>query len=70
MSRQWEIDIIVNVWFTCIMMKLSCTFYPYTPIKTKIGGKILSQKQAFIANFQFSKIYVEGYEWIYSPGSF
>ena len=41
------------------MMKLSCTFYPHTPIKTKIGGKILSQKQAFIANFQFIKIYVE-----------
>ena len=52
------------------MMKLSCTFYPHTPIKTKIGGKILSQKQAFIANFQFSKIYVEAYERIYSPGSF
>ena len=26
-------------------MKLSCTFYPRTPSKSKIGGKILFQKK-------------------------
>ena len=41
-----EIDLIHDIWFTCIRMKLSCTFYPRTPIKSKIGGKILSQKHA------------------------
>ena len=43
-------------------MKLSCTFYPRTHIKSKIGGKILFKnmsKQAFITNFQFSKTFVE-----------
>ena len=30
--------------FTCIKMKLSCTFYPRGPIKSKIGGKILFSK--------------------------
>ena len=43
-------------------MKLSCTFYPPTLIKSTICGKILFKnmsKQAFINNFQFSKIFVE-----------
>ena len=30
--------------FTCIRIKLSCTFYPRSPIKSKIDGKILFQK--------------------------
>ena len=46
MSTQWEIDLILNIRFTCIRLKLSCTIYPRTPIKSKIGGKILSQKHA------------------------
>ena len=57
-----EIDINLNIWFTCIRMKLSWTFSPYTPIQNKIGGKILSQnllKQGFIANFQLSKTFVD-----------
>ena len=46
MSTQWEIDIVFNIWFICIRMKLSYIFYPRTPIKSKISGKILSQKHA------------------------
>ena len=30
--------------FTCIRIKLSCTFYPRSPIKSTIDGKILFQK--------------------------
>ena len=30
--------------FACIRITLSCTFYSWTPIKSKIGGKILFQK--------------------------
>ena len=30
--------------FTCIRIKLSCTFYRCSPIKSKIGGKILFPK--------------------------
>ena len=30
--------------FTCIRIKLSCTFYLRTLVKIKIGGKILFQK--------------------------
>ena len=41
MPTQWKIDTILNIWFTCIRMKLPCTFYPRTPIKSKIGGKKL-----------------------------
>ena len=37
-----EIDLILS---TCIWLKLSGTIYPRTPMKSKIGGKILSQKQ-------------------------
>ena len=55
MSTQWEIDLILNIWFNCIRLKLSCTINPHTPIKSKIGGKIFSQKiirkKAFIATF-------------------
>ena len=41
MSTQWEID---NIWFTGIKLKLLCSIYLSTPIKSKIGGKIFSQK--------------------------
>ena len=40
-------------------MKLSCTFYPRTHIKSKIGGKILFKnmsKQAFIPIFNLVKL--------------
>ena len=45
-------------------MKLSCTFYHSTPIKSKSGGKRLSQKHvkaSFYCQFsvQFSTIFVE-----------
>ena len=40
---------------TCKRIKLSCTFYPRSPIKSKIGGKILFQKYVK-TNFEFSKI--------------
>ena len=30
--------------FTCIRIKLSCSFYPRSPIKSKTGGKILFLK--------------------------
>ena len=43
MSPQWEIDLILNIWFTCLRLNLSCTIHSRTPIKSKIGGKILSQ---------------------------
>ena len=46
MSTQWEIDLIFNIWFTCIRQKLSCTIHPGTLIKSKTSGKILSQKHA------------------------
>ena len=39
-------------------MKLSCTFYPRTPIKSKVDSKILCQKPvktSFYRQFQFSK---------------
>ena len=45
-SYKAEIDLILNIWFTCIRLKLSCTIHPHTLIKSKIGGKILSQKHA------------------------
>ena len=35
--------------FACITIKLSCTFYSHTPIKSKIGGKILFQKHVKIS---------------------
>ena len=44
MSTQWEIDLILNIRFTCIRMKLSRTINSHTPTKSKIGGKIVSQK--------------------------
>ena len=46
MSTQLEIDIILNIWFTCIRLKLSWTIHPCILIKSKIGGKIVSQKHA------------------------
>ena len=54
-STPWEIDIILNILFTCIRMKLSYTFYSRTPFKSKIGSKILF-KEHLKASFyhQFS----------------
>ena len=54
-----EIDLILS---TCTRLKLSGTIFPRTPMKSKIGGKILSQKhvnKALIANFHFSEILVQ-----------
>ena len=51
MSTQWEIDLILNVWFTCIRLKLSFTIHPRTLMKSKIGGKNFLKnmsKQTFI----------------------
>ena len=56
MFKQWEIDRILNIWFTCIRMKLSCTFYPRTLIKYFLKN---IPKEAFVSNFQLSKIFVE-----------
>ena len=42
-------------------MKLPCTFYPALPLKVKLVAKYFLKnmsKQAFTANFQFSKIFV------------
>ena len=44
MSTQWEIYLILNIRFICLTLKLSCTINPHTPTKSKIGGKIFSQK--------------------------
>ena len=53
MFRQWEINIILNIWFIYVRLKLSCTIYPHNLIRSKIGGKMtLSQ----ISHFKFSKI--------------
>ena len=43
MSTQWETDLILNMIYLQ-RLNLSCTIDPRTPIKSKIGGKILSQK--------------------------
>ena len=43
MSTQWETDLILNMIYLQ-RLNLSCTIDPRTPIKIKIGGKILSQK--------------------------
>ena len=58
MSTQCEIGFFLNISFTGIRLKLSCNIWPQTAIKSKIGGKILSQKHSktsFIVIFQFSK---------------
>ena len=44
MPTQQEIDLILNIWFTCIKLSLSYTIHPRTPIKSKSGGKKLSYK--------------------------
>ena len=55
MFTEWEIDLIVNNRFTCIRLNLLSTIHHCTPIKSKIGGKILSQRHAkrgfFMVNF-------------------
>ena len=43
MSTQWEIDLILNMIYLQ-RLNLSCTIDLRTPIKSKIGGKILSRK--------------------------
>ena len=52
MSTQWEIDLILNIWFTCIRLKLSCTINSHTSIKSKIGGKTFSQKHVKISFYR------------------
>ena len=62
MSAKWKIDIILNISFNCIRKKLSCIFIPALPLKVKLVAKYCLKnmsKQAFITNFQFSKIFVE-----------
>ena len=62
MSAQWEIDLILNMWFTYIRLKLSCTIQPHTLIKSKIVTKYVLKnipKHVFFSNFQFSKILVQ-----------
>ena len=54
MSTQWENDLIFNIWFTFIRLRLSCTINPRTPIKSKLVAKYFLKnmpKQAVIANF-------------------
>ena len=43
MSTQWKIDLILNMIYLQ-RLNLSCTIDLRTPIKSKIGGKILSRK--------------------------
>ena len=44
MSTQWEIDLILNILFTCIRLNFSGTIHSRTTIESKTGGKILPQK--------------------------
>ena len=53
MSTQWDIDLILNI-FTCMRLNLSYTIHPRTPIKSKIGGKILSQYYVKTSFYKFS----------------
>ena len=46
MCTQWEIGLILNIWFTCKSGSYHALFTHTLPIKSKIGGKILSQKHA------------------------
>ena len=46
MSTQWEIDLILNILFTCIRLIFSGTIHSRTTIERKTVGKILSQKHA------------------------
>ena len=58
MFTQWKIDLILNIWFICIRLKLSYIIDPSTPIKIKVDGKIFSQiyeKQVFLLLFNFAK---------------
>ena len=56
MSTQWKIDIILNLCFTYYTRIIILSF------KVKLMAKYFLKnmsKQVFIANFQFSKIFVE-----------
>ena len=53
MTTQWEIDLILNMWFTCISLNLSCIIQPHAPIKSKIGDKILSQKHVKTSFYRY-----------------
>ena len=45
MSTQWEIDIILNIWFTCIRLNFYyALFIPALPLKVKVGAKNVSYK--------------------------
>ena len=39
MSTQWDIDLICNLSFTCMRLKLSCTIHPHTSLKIKLMAK-------------------------------
>ena len=67
MSTQWEINLILNKSFTCIRLKLSSTINPHTCIKSKIGGKIHSQKTC--QNKLLSPLFNSA-KLSFSPGSF
>ena len=36
---QWEIDLILNIWFTCKRLNLSRIIYPALPLKVKLVAK-------------------------------
>ena len=44
MSRQWKIDLILNIYMISLYNTEVITIHPRTFIKSKIGDKILSQK--------------------------
>ena len=56
MSTQWETDLIFHISFTSIRLNLSCTIHPRTPIKGKIGGKILFQKHVKTSCYSHSLV--------------
>ena len=39
MSTQWEIDLILNIWFTCIKLNYHALFKPAPPSKVKLVAK-------------------------------
>ena len=54
MPSEWDTDLFLNIWFTCIRVKLSCTVNPHTPIRVELVAKYFRknmQQQAFIATF-------------------
>ena len=52
MSTQWEVDLILNISFTCIRLNLSCSIRPCTPIKKKTVAKYLSYKTDIVVTLE------------------